>query len=117
MRPFSCAVQRRRRPTPVRISIRPNATFVSHIVSVICAKPSRQISEKSASSHAPASRWDRKSAYIGFIWDDKEHAWEQGFAALIKFKAREGHCRVPTSHIEGKYKLGQWVANTHSRCS
>jgi hypothetical protein len=32
-------------------------------VSVICAKPSRQISEKSASSRAPASRWDRKTAY------------------------------------------------------
>ena len=46
---------------------------------------------------------------IGFIWDAKEHAWEQGFAALIKFKAREGHCRVPQSHIEGKYRLGQWV--------
>src|ERR1017187_6896430 len=63
IRPFSCAVQRRRRPTPVRISTRPNATFVSHIVSVICAKPSRQISENSASSRALASRWDRKTAY------------------------------------------------------
>jgi hypothetical protein len=30
-RPFSCAVQRRRRPIPVRISTRPHASFVSHI--------------------------------------------------------------------------------------
>ena len=46
---------------------------------------------------------------IGFIWNPHEHAWETGFAALTKFRAREGHCRVPASHIEGKYKLGQWV--------
>ena len=42
------ASQRGRRPTPVRISTRPNESFVSHIVSVICAKPARQISEKPA---------------------------------------------------------------------
>jgi Helicase associated domain len=46
---------------------------------------------------------------IGFVWDCREDAWEIGFAALTKFKAREGHCRVPTLHIERKYKLGQWV--------
>ena len=56
-----------RRPPPAASHsgaylLRPNATFVSHIVSVICAKPSRQISEKSASSRAPASRWYRKTA-------------------------------------------------------
>ena len=33
-------------------------------------------------------------------------AWEEGFAALTTFKAREGHCRVPDSHIEGTFKLG-----------
>jgi hypothetical protein len=36
--------------------------------------------------------------------------WENGFAALTKFKAREGHCRVPALHIERKYRLGQWVS-------
>ena len=44
-------------------SIRPHASFVSHIVSVICAKPSRQISEKTATSRARASRWDQRTAY------------------------------------------------------
>ena len=44
-------------------------------------------------------------------------AWEKGFAALIKFKAREGHCRVRRLHIEGKYKLGQWVANQRAKVS
>jgi hypothetical protein len=47
---------------------------------------------------------------IGFIWDLHEYAWEEGFAALTKFNAREGHCRVPRNHLEGEYKLGQWVS-------
>jgi hypothetical protein len=39
-----------------------------------------------------------------------EEAWERGFAALKKFKAREGHCQVLQSHLEGPFKLGQWVS-------
>lgn len=46
---------------------------------------------------------------IEFIWGGREHYWENGFAALAQFKAREGHCRVPSLHIENKFKLGQWV--------
>lgn len=47
---------------------------------------------------------------LGFVWDGHQHAWEIGFAALTKFKVREGHCRVPRYYIEGAYKLGQWVS-------
>jgi Helicase associated domain len=39
-----------------------------------------------------------------------EETWERGFGALKKFKAREGHCQVPQSHLEGTFKLGQWVS-------
>jgi hypothetical protein len=39
-----------------------------------------------------------------------EEAWNKGFAALQKFKRREGHCLVPRNHIEGAYRLGQWVS-------
>ena len=39
-----------------------------------------------------------------------EQAWQRGFSALKEFKRREGHCRVPRFHLEGKFKLGQWVA-------
>ncbi len=42
------------------------------------------------------------------IYDDK--TWNRGFYALLKFKQREGHCRVPRHHVEGGYRLGQWVA-------
>jgi len=46
---------------------------------------------------------------VGFVWDGRQHYWENGVTALAKFKAREGHCRVPSLHIENKFKLGQWV--------
>jgi Helicase associated domain len=35
--------------------------------------------------------------------------WEQGFAALCKFRRRKGHCCPPQRHVEGKYNLGSWV--------
>ena len=53
-----------------------------------------------------AERKQRLDA-IGFVWDPLESAWEEGFAALTTFKAREGHCRVPQRHIEGSISLGR----------
>jgi len=38
-----------------------------------------------------------------------EH-WENGFAALSKFRAREGHCFPSRHHVEGKFSLGAWVS-------
>src|SRR5262249_24581306 len=35
--------------------------------------------------------------------------WERSFAALSKFRAREGHCCPRRDHLEGNYRLGQWV--------
>ena len=57
----------------------------------------------------PIERKRRLDA-IGFIWDWREYLWEQNFAALLKFKQREGHCCVPTFHNEGDLKLGYWIA-------
>jgi hypothetical protein len=34
---------------------------------------------------------------------------------LLKFKQREGHCRVNGLHREGEYKLGSWVAVQRSK--
>ena len=56
----------------------------------------------------PAERRQRLDA-IGFVWDPLERRWEEGFAALSTFKAREGHCHVPSNHVEGTFRLGQWV--------
>ena len=41
----------------------------------------------------------------------KEDLWEKGFAALCRFKAREGHCRTSRFHLVGGYKLGPWVSS------
>ena len=56
----------------------------------------------------PRERKRRLDA-IGFVWDTRESLWEEGFAALKKFQIREGHCLVPTPHVEGTFKLGAWV--------
>jgi urease accessory protein len=39
-----------------------------------------------------------------------EEAWNKGFAMLLAFKEREGHCYVVRDHRENGYRLGQWVA-------
>jgi hypothetical protein len=36
-------------------------------------------------------------------------SWDERFGLLMRFKAREGHCRAPTGHIEGSFNLGAWV--------
>jgi hypothetical protein len=53
----------------------------------------------------PLQREQRLDA-IGFIWDPQSDKWEQGFIALLNFKRREGHCRVPT--IPCRRKVQTW---------
>jgi hypothetical protein len=48
----------------------------------------------------------RRLDKLGFVWSWIEYRWEKGFAALLKFKRREGHCRVPRQDREGKFRLG-----------
>ena len=55
-----------------------------------------------------ADREKRLNA-TGFVWSRRDWLWERGFAALQKFKKREGHCLVPALHIEGDVHLGNWV--------
>jgi hypothetical protein len=52
----------------------------------------------------------RRLDAIGFVWEWRDNRWERNFAALLKFKRREGHCCVPTFHREGNLRLGYWVA-------
>ena len=62
----------------------------------------------------PTERKRRLDA-IRFVWDWRDYVWEQNFAALLKFKRREGHCCVPTFHRKGELKLGWWVASQRRR--
>lgn len=43
------------------------------------------------------------------MWHSKNARWEAGFAVLANYAQRTGHGRVPTGHIEGGFRLGQWV--------
>src|SRR5262249_47007141 len=66
-------------------------------------------SQRSRKDLLPLER-KRRLAAIGFVWNWRDHLWELGFTALLKFKRREGHCHVPALHNEGNYKLGWWVS-------
>lgn len=67
------------------------------------------VSVQRARRDTMAAERNRRLKAIGFVWDRFEYAWEDHFSALVQFKRREGHCRVPALHIERKFKLGQWV--------
>jgi hypothetical protein len=48
----------------------------------------------------------------GWVWDANQAAWEDGLSHLNVFVKREGHARVPLSHLEGEdaFALGRWVS-------
>jgi superfamily II DNA or RNA helicase len=48
---------------------------------------------------------------IGFCLDPKAKRWEELFSALLKFKRKEGHTRVPQGYVHDKLNLGTWVHN------
>ena len=45
----------------------------------------------------------------GWVWHPHEAQWEAGYEALCRFVKREGHARVPLTHIESGFELGKWV--------
>ena len=59
---------------------------------------------------APGRR-QRLESLPGWTWDLIADRWEETFDLLRAFVEREGHARVPASHIESTVKLGHWVAH------
>ena len=60
----------------------------------------------------------RRLEAIGFVWRIRAgDPWEGGIAALKQFRAREGHCNVPSAHEEGSFKLGGWVGRQRRKKS
>jgi superfamily II DNA or RNA helicase len=51
----------------------------------------------------------RKLDEIGFVWNARDWKWDQGIRCLRSFRDRVGNCLVPQNHLEGGFKLGQWV--------
>ena len=47
----------------------------------------------------------------GWAWDAQEARWDEGFAFLGHYIARERDSLVPRGHEEDGFKLGSWVGN------
>ena len=63
-----------------------------------------------------AKRRAQLEALPGWTWDPLDTAWEDGYARLVDFAAREGHARVPEGYQDDDgFKLGQWVQNLRPR--
>ena len=73
------------------------------------------VSAQRSRKHLLAVKRKQRLDSIGFVWDWRGYRWEQNFAALLEFKRREGHCCVPTFHVENGLKLGWWVAAQRQR--
>jgi hypothetical protein len=57
----------------------------------------------------------KRLSSLGFSWDPYAELWEQNFAALQKFRKREGHCRVEKGREVDGLKLGLWVSGQRSK--
>jgi len=49
---------------------------------------------------------------LGFIWNVKVDLWNEKFEELKKFKRANGHLKVPTNNV-----LGKWVSKQRLRCT
>jgi Helicase associated domain len=56
------------------------------------------------------SRISLMSVQLKYLGEFRTLRWERGFATLRKFRAREGHCCPSRYHVEGNFKLGDWVS-------
>src|SRR6516164_6134242 len=73
MRPLASSLQRRRRPTPTRISTRPRRSDASTIWSTICANPSVPDGSHVAAQVGPCKVWRQRRLPIIEVWGRHEH--------------------------------------------
>ena len=52
---------------------------------------------------------------LGVVWSVQVQKWEHNFMLLERYRAREGHCNVPSRHVEEGKKLGRWTENQRQR--
>jgi hypothetical protein len=46
---------------------------------------------------------------LGISWNIEKNSWEKYMSLMERFQHREGHCEVPSRHLEQGLKLGVWV--------
>jgi len=54
---------------------------------------------------------EEKLSELGVVWDVLGQQWENMYALLLEYKAREGDCNVPSRHVEDGENLGAWVSS------
>lgn len=59
----------------------------------------------------PDERVRRLEALPGWSWDVVAARQQQAMAVLQAFVAREGHARIPVSHVESGFSLGSWASD------
>jgi len=47
---------------------------------------------------------------LGFVWEARQVVFEKMLQKLRAFRARHGHCRVPSSGPQAEPRLHQWIA-------
>jgi hypothetical protein len=77
----------------------------------VWANLQRQLNNK---GELAAERRDRLDK-LGFSWDPRQDQWEEAFAALVKFRRKEGHCNINADLIFNGLKLGRWANMQRSR--
>ncbi|MGV7633065.1 Helicase associated domain protein [Mycobacterium kansasii] len=65
--------------------------------------------QRSTRSVLTPERVAQLEALPGWSWSVSEDTWNEKYSLLRAFAAREGHARVPQSHVENGVKLGTWV--------
>jgi hypothetical protein len=51
----------------------------------------------------------RRLEELGFVWNTRDTAWEERFAALVNYRDRSGNCNVPQNWPENP-QLAEWVS-------
>jgi superfamily II DNA or RNA helicase len=58
----------------------------------------------------PIEKRQELEGFPGWRTVRQDNPFSTGLSYLKEFFTREGHARVPYNHVEGNYKLGQWVS-------
>jgi hypothetical protein len=78
---------------------------------ILGAWVSKQRSRKNKLSSERRHRLDE----LGFVWDPRDAAREEGLNRLKSYKERVGDCLVPYKHTEDGFNLGIWTNKLRSR--